>query len=231
MISVRNASHRGHANYGWLDTYYTFSFNNYYDPTFMGFRDLRVINEDFIEPAKGFPTHGHNDMEIITYVISGDLSHKDSMGNGTTIRPHEVQRMSAGTGVLHSEFSSPTDHTHLLQIWIKPEKTGIEPSYEQTFFHPSEKEGRLRLVASRNGEEGSVRINQDVKLYSSILKSSDVVEHELSKGRHAWVQVVKGTVDLNGIQLNTSDGAAVSDEEKLKITANEQSEFLLFDLR
>lgn len=231
MISVRKASERGHANYGWLDTHYTFSFNTYHDPNFMGFRDLRVINEDFIEPAKGFPTHGHSDMEIITYVISGDLSHKDSMGNGTTIRPHEVQRMSAGTGVLHSEFSSPTDKTHLLQIWIEPEKVGVEPGYEQIFFPPSDKKGRLRLVASRNGDEGSVSINQDVKLYSSILDQGVTIEHSLPVGRHAWIQIVKGSVDLNGVSLEVSDGAAISDETTLTITAKSATELLLFDLR
>jgi redox-sensitive bicupin YhaK (pirin superfamily) len=230
MISIRKASERGHANYGWLDTYYTFSFNNYYDPNFMGFRSLRVINEDFIEPAKGFPTHGHNDMEIITYVISGDLSHKDSMGNGTTIRPHEVQRMSAGTGVLHSEFSSPTDKTHLLQIWIEPEKTGIEPSYEQIFFPPSEKKGRLKLVASRNGTDGSVSINQDVNLFASILDEGSTIEHQLESDRHGWIQVVKGSIELNGIQLQVSDGAAVSSEPVIKIHATEDAEILLFDL-
>jgi quercetin 2,3-dioxygenase len=231
MISVRKSSERGHANYGWLDTYYTFSFNTYYDPRFMGFRDLRVINEDFIEPAKGFPTHGHNDMEIITYVISGDLSHKDSMGNGTTIKPHEVQRMSAGTGVLHSEFSSPTDKTHLLQIWILPEKTGIEPSYEQVYFPPEEKNGHLKLVASGNGEDGSVSINQDVRLYSSILEKGSSVEHPLAPGRHSWIQVIKGDIEVNGTKLQMSDGAAISDEKRLSISALTDAEFLLFDLR
>lgn len=231
MISVRKSSERGHANYGWLDTYYTFSFNTYYDPRFMGFRDLRVINEDFIEPAKGFPTHGHNDMEIITYVISGDLSHKDSMGNGTTIKPHEVQRMSAGTGVLHSEFSSPTDKTHLLQIWILPEKTGIEPSYEQVYFPPEEKNGRLKLVASGNGDDGSVSINQDVRLYSSILEKGSSVEHLLAPGRHSWIQVIKGDIEVNGTKLQVSDGAAISDEKRLSISALTDAEFLLFDLR
>jgi redox-sensitive bicupin YhaK (pirin superfamily) len=231
MISIRKASERGHANYGWLDTYYTFSFNTYYDPNFMGFRDLRVINEDFIEPDKGFPTHGHSDMEIITYVIAGDLSHKDSMGNGTTIRPHEVQRMSAGTGVLHSEFSSPTDKTHLLQIWIEPEKKGVEPGYEQIMFPPSEKKGRLRLVASRNGDDGSVSINQDVKCYSTILEKGETIEHLIPTGRHAWLQIVKGSLELNGVPLEVSDGVAVSDENKLTITANSDAELLLFDLR
>ncbi len=230
MISIRKASERGHANYGWLDTHYTFSFNNYHDPNFMGFRSLRVINEDFIEPAKGFPTHGHNDMEIITYVISGDLSHKDSMGNGTTIRPHEVQRMSAGTGVLHSEYSSPTDKTHLLQIWIEPEKKGVLPSYEQILFPPSEKKDRLKLVASRNGTEGSVSINQDVKLFASILDKGSTLEHHFESDRHGWIQVVKGSVGLNGIQLDVSDGAAVSGEPVIKIHATEDAEILLFDL-
>jgi redox-sensitive bicupin YhaK (pirin superfamily) len=231
MISVRKASDRGHANYGWLDTYYTFSFNDYYDPRHMGFRDLRVINEDFIDPAKGFPMHGHSDMEIITYVISGDLSHKDSMGNGTTIKPHEIQRMSAGTGVLHSEFSSPTQKTHLLQIWIFPEKRGVEPSYEQILFPPSIKEGCLKLVASRDGSEGSVSVNQDVKLYASILKTGEEVEHKLSIGRHAWIQIVHGTIDVNGMEVNRSDGIAISEETLLKIKAKDDCEFLLFDLR
>lgn len=232
MIYVRKASERGHNDFGWLDTHYTFSFNNYYDPRFMGFRDLRVINEDFIEPAKGFPTHGHRDMEIITYVISGDLSHKDSMGNGTTIRPHEVQRMSAGTGVMHSEYSSETDDTHLLQIWIVPEKENLEPSYEQKFFDPTEKKGKLRLVASRGGDDGSVTVHQDVRLYSSLLSKGDKVEHLLAPGRHAWIQMVKGSADVNGTVLGTSDGAAISEETSLSIEAiSDDVELLLFDLR
>src|SRR5580765_8002797 len=164
MITIRRSNERGHANHGWLDTHYTFSFSDYYDPGFMGFRNLRVINEDFIEPDQGFPKHGHKDMEIITYMISGQLSHRDSMGNGETIHPNEVQRMTAGTGVLHSEFSSPTERTHLLQIWILPEQQRLKPSYEQKAFSPEEKKGNLKLIASRGGTAGSVHINQDVKV-------------------------------------------------------------------
>jgi redox-sensitive bicupin YhaK (pirin superfamily) len=232
MIYVRKASERGHNDFGWLNTHYTFSFNNYYDPRFMGFRDLRVINEDFIEPAKGFPTHGHRDMEIITYVIRGELSHKDSMGNGTTIRPHEVQRMSAGTGVQHSEHSSETDDTHLLQIWILPEKENLSPGYEQKYFDPSEKKGKLRLVASRGGDDGSVTVHQDVKLFSSLLSEGERVEYNLAPGRHAWIQVVKGHIDVNGTVLGPSDGAAINEEVALEISSSSaESEFLLFDLR
>jgi redox-sensitive bicupin YhaK (pirin superfamily) len=231
MIKIRRSDERGKADYGWLDTNYTFSFSDYYDPQFMGFRDLRVINEDFIEPDQGFPKHGHRDMEIITYVISGELSHRDSMGNGETIHPHEVQRMTAGTGVLHSEYSSPTDRTHLLQIWILPEKQNLQPSYEQKFFTPEEKQGKLRLVASRGGDDGSVTINQDVRLYASILGKDENVSVELADGRHAWVQVISGSLDVNGETLNPGDGAAVSEESLLNVKALEEgSEFLLFDL-
>jgi redox-sensitive bicupin YhaK (pirin superfamily) len=197
----------------------------------MGFRDLRVINEDFIEPAQGFPKHGHRDMEIITYVISGELSHRDSMGNGESVRAHEVQRMTAGTGVLHSEYSSPTDKTHLLQIWILPEKQSLQPGYEQRLFPEDEKRGRLRLVASRGGDDDSVKINQDVSLYASILTKDEEVSHELRSGRHAWVQLISGSIELNGELLNAGDGAAVSDESRLNIKAiDNNSEFLLFDL-
>ena len=231
MIKIRRSKERGHADYGWLDTNYTFSFSNYYDPRFMGFRALRVINEDFIAPNQGFPTHGHRDMEILTYVIRGELSHKDSMGNGTTILPNEVQRMTAGTGVLHSEYSSPTDETHLLQIWILPEEEDLEPGYEQTLFVPEEKKGKLKLVASRAGSDGSVRIHQDVNLYSSILANGETVEHKLAEDRHAWAQIVKGEIDLNGETLQKGDGAAVSDESLLKIKSlADETEFLLFDL-
>lgn len=231
MIKIRRANERGHANYGWLDTHYTFSFSNYYDERFMGFRSLRVINEDFIAPNQGFPTHGHRDMEILTYVMRGELSHKDSMGNGETIRPHEVQRMTAGTGVLHSEYSSPSEETHLLQIWILPEKNNLEPGYEQTYFAPEDKQGKLKLVASRAGTDGSVTINQDVALYASILKQDETVSHELAANRHAWIQVVKGSLEINGEFLNNSDGAAISNEKMLQIKALEdETEFLLFDL-
>lgn len=231
MIKIRRSKERGHANYGWLDTNYTFSFSNYYDPRFMGFRDLRVINEDFIAPDQGFPTHGHRDMEIITYVIAGELSHKDSMGNGTTILPNEVQRMTAGTGVLHSEYSSPTDKTHLLQIWILPEEENLTPGYEQTYFAPEDKKGKLKLVASRAGTDGSVTIHQDVNLYSSILEKDQEVSHKLAENRHAWIQVVKGEIFLKGDVLSAGDGAAISEETLLKIKSlADETEFLLFDL-
>src|SRR6185369_14114028 len=231
MIKVRKSKERGHANHGWLDTHYTFSFSDYYDPRFQGFRNLRVINEDFIEADQGFPKHGHRDMEIITYMIEGELSHKDSMGNGETIRPNEVQRMTAGTGVLHSEYSSPTDKTHLLQIWILPEKQNLMPSYEQKIFAPEEKQGRLRLVASRGADDGSVHINQDVKLYASILASDERVSYELAPDRHAWIQLISGSLEVNGEKLNPGDGAAISSETSLEIRAlDDRSEFLLFDL-
>ncbi len=231
MIKIRRSNERGHNNFGWLDTKYTFSFNDYYDENFMGFRALRVINEDFIEPKRGFPKHGHRDMEIITYVISGDLSHADSMGNGTTIRPHEIQRMSAGTGILHSEASSETDKTHLLQIWILPETDNLTPSYEQKLIPADAKRGKLKLIASRNADEDSIAVHQDVSLYASILQQNDEVLHEITHGRHAWIQIVKGSLEVNGELLETSDGAAISDESLLKIKASgNETEFLLFDL-
>ena len=231
MINIRRSDERGHANHGWLDTRFTFSFADYFDPKFMGFRSLRVINEDVIEPAQGFPKHGHRDMEIITYVISGELSHQDSMGNGETVRPNEIQRMTAGTGVLHSEYSSPTDKTHLLQIWILPNKDRLTPSYEQKFFPPEEKQGKLKLVASKGGDDGSVHINQDVKIYASVLQSGEEIVLNLAEKRYAWVQLVSGSLDLNGEKLNAGDGAAISDETMIKINAlKNESEFLLFDM-
>ncbi len=231
MIKIRRSEDRGKANYGWLDTNYTFSFNNYYDPKFMGFRALRVINEDYITPNQGFPTHGHRDMEILTYVMSGELSHKDSMGNGETIRPHEVQRMTAGTGVSHSEYSSPIDKTHLLQIWILPEENNLPPDYEQKLFAPEEKKGVLKLVASRGGDAGSVTINQDIELYASILQANETVTHELAENRHAWIQIIKGSLDVGGETLNQGDGAAISEEKLLEIKSlSNETEFLLFDL-
>lgn len=231
MINIRRSNERGHANHGWLDTRFSFSFADYYDPKFMGFRNLRVINEDFIEPAQGFPKHGHRDMEIITYMISGELSHRDSMGNGETIYPNEVQRMTAGTGVLHSEYSSPTDKTHLLQIWILPEKNNLQPGYEQKEFSPEEKQGRLRLIASRGGDDGSVHINQDVNLYASILPEGKEIRHDLANGRHAWMQLISGSLEVNGEKLKAGDGAAISDEASLAIKSlDDKSEFLLFDL-
>ncbi len=232
MINIRRSKDRGHNNYGWLDTHYTFSFNNYYDPNFMGFRALRVINEDFIEPNRGFPTHGHENMEIISYVVSGELSHKDSLGNGDTIFPHEIQRMSAGTGITHSEYSSPTEKTHLLQIWLLPEKNGTVPSYEQKLISADEKRGKLKLIASRNATEDSITVYQDVSMYASILNKNEEVSHEIAANRHAWIQVVKGSLEVNSELLNTGDGAAISNETLLNInTLDDETEFLLFDLK
>jgi len=232
MIKIRRSNERGHANYGWLDTFHTFSFNTYHDPRFMNFRSLRVINEDRVAAGQGFGTHGHADMEILTYVTSGALAHKDSTGGEETLRPHEVQRMTAGTGIRHSEFNpSQTEETHLYQIWILPEKNGLKPGYEQTYFAPEEKTGKLKLVASRDARDGSVKINQDIAVYSSILRKDEEIEYKILENRHAWLQVVKGSLELNGDALQTSDGAAVSDEEILRIKANEQeTEFMLFDL-
>ncbi len=231
MITIRKSDERGHANYGWLDTKYTFSFNTYHDPKHMGFRALRVINEDIVAPGQGFGTHGHANMEIITYVVKGALAHKDSTGGEEVLSPNEVQRMTAGTGIRHSEFNpSNTEEVHLLQIWILPEKDGLEPGYEQTFFPAKQKTGKLKLVASKGGTDGSVHINQDVFVYSSILEKDVSVLHKIGSTRHAWIQLIKGRLDLNGTILEAGDGASASDEESLAITALENSEFLLFDL-
>ena len=231
MIMRRPAGERGRTRTDWLESHHTFSFNRYYDPRYAGFRDLLVINEDFVAPATGFGTHGHSDMEIITYVLEGALEHKDSMGNTSAIHPGEVQRMSAGTGVRHSEYnSSPSEPVHLLQIWITPEREGMEPGYEQREFAQAEKTGKLRLVASRTGQDDSVTVHQDVKLYDAQLKSGDEVRHDLAPGRHAWLQLLRGSVQLNGVELKAGDGAAASEEESLTIRASEESEFLLFDL-
>lgn len=231
MINIRRSNERGHANHGWLDTRFSFSFADYYDPSFMGFRDLRVINEDVIEADQGFPTHGHRDMEIITYVINGEVSHRDSMGNGETVKRNEVQRMTAGTGVLHSEYSSPTEKTHLLQIWILPEKRNLQPGYEQKVFSETDKQGKLRLVASRGGDDGSVHINQDVKLYASILNEGETASLDIASARHSWVQLISGSLDVNGEKLEAGDGAAISDERLLNLKSlSNNTEFLVFDL-
>jgi quercetin 2,3-dioxygenase len=232
MIKIRRAKERGHANYGWLDTYHTFSFNTYNDERFMGFRSLRVINEDKVLAGQGFGTHGHRDMEIISYVVSGALAHKDSTGGEEILRPHEVQRMTAGTGIRHSEYNPlEKEDVHFLQIWILPEKENLTPGYEQTYFAPEDKKGRLKLVASRAGTDGSVKINQDVQLYASILDKDEAVSHGLAENRHGWVQVIKGSLEINGQFLNASDGAAISHESLLKIKALEDgTEFLFFDL-
>lgn len=231
MIALRKSNDRGHADHGWLDTHHTFSFANYYDPQFMGFRDLRVINEDRVAPGKGFGTHSHRDMEILSYVISGGLAHRDSMGNGETIKPNEWQHMSAGTGVRHSEFNaSETDPVHFLQIWLLPQRENITPNYEQKMFAPKEKTGRLKLVASPDARDGSLKIYQNVSLYNSVLPAGERLEHKLESGRHAWIQVIKGELDLNNVKMEAGDGAAVSNEESLTLKANQESEFLLFDL-
>jgi quercetin 2,3-dioxygenase len=232
MIQIRSADERGHANHGWLDTHYTFSFSDYYDPRFMGFRSLRVINEDRVNPGYGFPTHPHRDMEIITYVLEGSLEHKDSMGTGSVIRPGEVQKMSAGTGVRHSEFNhSKSDPVHLLQIWILPEKEGIKPMYEQKPIPAEEKKGKLRLVASPKPDSGAVTLYQDAELYATELEAGESVKYPLKEGRYAWLQVARGKVSLNGKELNAGDGAAISAEPALQITgAADASEVLLFDL-
>ncbi len=231
MIKVRPGHERGHANHGWLDTYHTFSFAEYHDPRFMGFRHLRVINEDRVQPGAGFGTHSHRDMEILTCVLEGALEHSDSMGNSSVIRPGELQRMSAGTGVSHSEYNhSQVDPVHLLQIWILPARKGLTPGYEQRVFPGEERQGRLRLIAARDGRDGAVTIHQDVNLFAGILASGDTVIHRLTHGRHAWVQVARGAMRLNGLPLKAGDGAAVSEEETLSISAEQPSELLLFDL-
>jgi redox-sensitive bicupin YhaK (pirin superfamily) len=231
MITVRQAKARGHFDFGWLDTNHTFSFGDYHDPQFMGFRTLRVINEDRVQPGRGFPTHAHRDMEIISYVLEGGLEHRDSLGNGSVIRPGDVQRMSAGTGVRHSEFNhSQNELVHFLQIWIIPGERGIKPGYEQKSFTDEEKRGRLRLIASPDGQQGSVTIHQDVKIYAALLEREQEIVHRLQPERHAWVQVARGSIEINGQSLVQSDGAAVSHEQSLRITAREPAEILLFDL-
>jgi redox-sensitive bicupin YhaK (pirin superfamily) len=231
MLTIRKAEDRGHFDFGWLDTRHTFSFGDYHDPHHMGFRALRVINEDVVRGGGGFGTHPHRDMEIVTYVLSGALSHQDSMGNGSTIRPDDVQRMSAGTGVTHSEHNgSAADPVHLLQIWLLPAETGTAPSYEQKAFPAADKRGRLRLVAAPDGGEGAVTIHQDVRLYATLLAPGERVEHVLAAGRHAWVQVIRGRVVVNGATLGAGDGAAVSAETRVAIAAESDAELLLFDL-
>ena len=231
MITIRRSDQRGGGDFGWLNTRHTFSFDQYYDPHFMGFRSLRVINEDRVAAGQGFPAHPHRDMEIITYILEGALEHKDSLGTGSVIRPGDGQRMSAGRGIRHSEMNpSKTDAAHLLQIWIMPDRSGHEPSYEQKAFPEAEKRGKLRLIAGPDGKDGSVTIHQDARLYVSLLSPGQEVAHELAKERHAWLQVAKGAVELNGKALGQGDGAAISEEQTLKITGKEEAEILLFDL-
>ncbi len=231
MITFRDRGARGHHRGALVESFHSFSFGDYIDPKHMGFRSLRVINEDFVAARTGFGTHPHRDMEIITYVLGGAVEHKDSMGTTAIIRPGEVQRMSAGTGVMHSEFNaSKTEPVHLLQIWILPEAEGIRPGYEQKVFAPEEKTGKLKLVASPEAREGSLKIHQNVALYDAVLREGDAVEHRLAPGRHAWVQVVKGAVEVNGTRLAAGDGAAVSEETSLDFKADGDAEILLFDL-
>ncbi len=231
MLTVRRAEDRGHANHGWLDTHYTFSFADYQDPSFMGFGALRVINDDTVGPGGGFPPHSHRDMEIITYVLEGALQHQDSMGNGSIIKPGEVQRMSAGTGVTHSEYNaSKKDPVHLLQIWILPSRPGLPSGYEQKYFNDAEKRGRLRLVASPDGADGSVRIQQNARVFASSLESAQSVSHEFEKGRLGWLHVARGSAEVNGTALKAGDGVGISDLAKLTIRSKDRGEILLFDL-
>jgi hypothetical protein len=232
MINIRPAAARGKANFGWLDTQHTFSFGDYYDRNHMGFASLRVINEDKIEPARGFGTHSHRDMEIITYVLEGSLEHKDSIGNGSIIRPDDIQRMSAGTGIAHSEYNaSSTDLVHLLQIWILPNKTGIEPSYEQKHFPLAERQGKLQLVASGDGRDNSVTIHQDAELYLGTLQNGDLINYETKDNRSLWIQVAKGAIKVNGKSLDAGDGAGIEGETNIAIASTtDNAEVLLFDL-
>jgi redox-sensitive bicupin YhaK (pirin superfamily) len=232
VITIRPSNQRGSANLGWLDTRHSFSFSTYYDPRHMGFGPLRVINEDKISPSQGFGTHGHRDMEIVTYVLKGALKHEDSLGNGSIIRPGDVQRMSAGTGIMHSEFNaSETEPVHLLQIWLLPAINGIDPGYEQIYIDPAEKRGRLRLIGSQDGRDGSVTIHQDVSFYSGVLGDGDRVTHTLAEGRIGWLQVAQGSVELNGQALTAGDGAAVQDLQDLTLASTApETELLLFDM-
>lgn len=231
MLSLRRSQERGQANFGWLHSRHSFSFGEYHDPAHMGFRTLRVINDDRVAPGAGFPSHPHRDMEIISYVLEGALEHEDSLGTGSVIRPGEVQRMSAGTGIVHSEYNhSKSEPVRFLQIWILPERKGIEPGYEQKQLPAAERQGRLRLVASRDGREGSLVIHQDADVYAASLGPGDQVEHALAPGRHAWVQVARGQVRVNGTHLAEGDGAALSDERTVRLEGEEEAELLLFDL-
>jgi hypothetical protein len=230
-MQIRRAGDRGLADHGWLRSFHTFSFADYYDPSHMGYRALRVINEDRVQPGMGFGTHAHQDMEIVSYVIEGELSHKDSMGNGSIIRPGDVQRMSAGTGVRHSEFNpSPVNPVHFLQIWILPDRRGHAPGYEQKSFPPAERDGRLRVVASRDGREGSVALHQDALLFAGSFVAGQTARHELDAGRHAWVHVVRGSIDVNGTSLEAGDAAAIEGAAPIDLAGTSGGDVLLFDL-
>jgi len=231
MLTLRRSHERGRADHGWLQTAHTFSFADYFDPAHMGFGPLRVINDDHIAPGSGFGMHGHRDMEIITYVLEGAIEHRDSMGNGSIIRPGNVQRMSAGTGVMHSEFNPDPQHmTHLLQIWILPDRKGVAPGYEERAFSEADKRGRLRLVASPDGADGSVSMHQDARVYAGLFDGEEHAEHALAPGRRAWVHVARGAVRVNGEALSEGDAAAIEDEASLVIDGGKGAEVLLFDL-
>jgi hypothetical protein len=231
MIVVRDRGRRGHTQLGWLDSWHTFSFGGYRDPNHMGFRSLRVINDDRVIPGAGFGEHGHRDMEIVTFVLEGALAHKDSLGTGSTIRPGDVQRMSAGTGITHSEFNaSATEPVHFLQIWILPEATGIAPGYEQRSFLPEERLGRFRLLADRHGTDGALTIHQDVRLHAATLAAGTALSQTLPNGRYAWLQVARGVVSLEGDELRAGDGAAISGEASIRLETGAGAELLLFDL-
>lgn len=231
MLTIRPASERGRAQHGWLDSHHSFSFANYFDPKHMGFRALRVINEDRVLASKGFGTHSHRDMEIISYVLEGGLAHRDSLGTGSVIRPGDVQRMSAGTGVSHSELNaSQTEPVHFLQIWVLPTQRDIPPSYEQKTFSETEKRGRLRVVVSPNGRDGSVTIHSNVVMYAGLFDNAESTKLTLAHGRHAWVQVARGTIRVNGETLASGDGAALSDVIELHLTGIDDAEVLVFDL-
>jgi redox-sensitive bicupin YhaK (pirin superfamily) len=231
MIITRPSGERGHANHGWLDTRHTFSFARYYDPHHTGFRDLLVINEDRVQPSRGFGAHSHDNMEILSYVVAGALEHRDSLGTGSIIRPGDVQRMTAGTGVTHSEFNpSSTEPVHFLQIWITPDAQDLDPGYEQRTFAPSALRGTLTLIGAREPRDGAVTIHQDVEVFASRLDAGTAVTHTLGPGRHAWIQVIEGALEVRGVTLGAGDGAAVSDESALGIRATADAHFLLFDL-
>jgi redox-sensitive bicupin YhaK (pirin superfamily) len=229
MLTLRKAEDRGHGSHGWLDSHHTFSFADYHDPAHMGFGPLRVLNDDTVAPGAGFPPHGHRDMEIVSYVISGALAHQDNMGNGSTIRPGDVQRMSAGRGVMHAEFNaSKADPVHFLQIWILPRSGGLASGYEQKTFSEAEKRGRLRLVASPDGAEGSVRIQQEAFIHATVLAAGDRVTRELAADHQGWLHVVTGQVELNGLPLRAGDGVAIEAEPSLSLSSPQEGEVLLF---
>jgi redox-sensitive bicupin YhaK (pirin superfamily) len=231
MIELRKSEERGHANHGWLDSYHSFSFADYYDPKHMGFGPLRVINEDYIDPGSGFGTHGHRDMEIVTYVLEGEIGHKDSMGNGSVIRPGDVQRMSAGTGVRHSEYNhAPDQRTHMLQIWIEPNEYGIPPGYEEKNFGAQEKRGRLRLIASRDGQDGSVVIHQDAKVYVGLFDGNESASFAIPQGRRVYLHIARGEISVNGSPLKAGDALKAVAESQIELTQGRQAEVLLFDL-